>query len=88
MENEPTLIIPADKTSNFYKLDKAEYKDLRCKDVQKCYRKEKSQTFEKVKKEHIKIAMKLDVEDRIFRTSQQDCFITLKDHKSNFRENP
>jgi hypothetical protein len=88
MENEPKLIIPADKTSNFYKLDRAEYEDLRCKDVQKCYRKEKSQTFEKVNKEHIKIATKLDVEDRIFKTSQQDCFITLKDHKSNFREKP
>ena len=31
---------------------------------------------------------KLDIEDRIFRTSQQDCFCTLKDHKKNFREKP
>jgi hypothetical protein len=45
-------------------------------------------TFEKINKEHIKIATKLDIEDRMFRTSQQDCFITLKDHKSNFREKP
>ena len=85
---EPKLIIPADKTSNFYKLDGAQYEELRSKDVQKCYKKEKIQTFIKVNKEHIKIAEKLDIEDRIFRTSQQDCFCTLKDHKQNFREKP
>ena len=61
---------------------------MRSKDVQKCYKKEKKQTFEKINKEHIKLANKLDIDDRLFRTSKQDCFITLKDHKENFRENP
>ena len=88
LEREPKLIVPADKTSNFYKLDTEKYEDLKCRDVQKCYKKEKMQTFEKINKEHIKIATKLDIEDRIFQTSQQGCFITLKDHKQNFRENP
>ena len=46
------------------------------------------QTFNKINKEHLEIAEKLDIEDRIFRTPQQDCFCTLKDHKQNFREKP
>ena len=45
-------------------------------------------TFDKINKEHKKIANKLDIQDRIFKTSQQDCFVTLKDHKENFNENP
>jgi hypothetical protein len=61
---------------------------LRSKDVQKSYKKEKKQTFDKINKEHIKIAKKLDIDDRLFKTSQQDCFVTLKDHKTNFREKP
>ena len=88
MDKEPKLIIPADKTSNFYKLDMAQYEDLRSKDVQKSYKKEKKQTFDRINKEHIKIAKKLDIDDRLFKTSQQDCFVTLKDHKTNFREKP
>ena len=61
---------------------------LDIKDVQKCYKKEKDETFQKINKEHIKMARKLDIEDRVFKTSQQDAFITLKDHKDNFRNNP
>ena len=88
MDKETKLIIPADKTSNFYKIDTAQYQELRSKDVQKCYKKEKKQTFDKINKEHIKLANKLDIDDRLFKTSTQDCFITLKDHKNNFQENP
>ena len=88
IQREPKLIIPADKTSNFYKIEKEQYEELRQRDVQNCYKKEKIQTFDKINKEHIKIAQKLEIDDRLFRTSQQDCFITLKDHKNNFRENP
>ena len=88
IKTEPKLIIPADKTSNFYKLDCAQYEALRSKDDQKTYKKEKERTFEKINKEHKHLASKLEIDDRIYKTSQQDCFFTLKDHKKNFRENP
>ena len=88
IQHDPRLIIPADKTSNFYKLTPKEHQELREKDVHSCYKKEKKVKLEKVKKEHQKIAKKLDIDDRLFRTSEQECFIKLKDHKSNFRENP
>ena len=87
IQGEPKLIIPADKTHNFYKLTPKEHQDLRVKDVQNCYKKEKKEALEKVKKDHQKLAKKLNISDRLFRTSKQECFITIKDHKSNFREN-
>ena len=87
-KEEPKLIVPSDKTSNFWKLPTEQYKQLRNKDVHKNFKKQKKEALEKIKSEHSKIAHKLDIDDRLFRTSEQECFITLKDHKSNFRENP
>ena len=34
------------------------------------------------------IAAKLELDDRIERLSEQNAFITLKDHKDNFLSNP
>ena len=31
---------------------------------------------------------KLEIEDRVFKTVKRECFITLKDHKDNFQNNP
>ena len=88
IKDEPKLIIPSDKTSNFYKLPINMYKKLRNQDVQKNFKKQKKEALEKVTADHQKIAHKLDIEDRLFRTSAQECFIKLKDHKNNFHEKP
>ena len=88
IKEEPKLIIPADKTSNFYKITPKEHNDMRKKDVEKNFKREKKNTVEKTKKEHLKIVTKLDLDDRIFETSKLECFVKLKDHKSNFREAP
>ena len=34
------------------------------------------------------IAVKLNVEKKLNSISKEECFFTVKDHKSNFRENP
>ena len=88
IKQEPKLIIPADKTPNFYKVTLAEHDDLRQKDVQKNFKKEKKKTLDKIKKDHQKIVTKLNLDDRIFKTSELACFVKLKDHKNNFREAP
>ena len=59
---------------------------MRDKGVQKCYKKEDK--LDNLDSDHAKIARKIDVDDRLFKTTKKDCFITLKDHKENFRENP
>ena len=34
------------------------------------------------------VATKLDIEDRMYCTSKRDLFITIKDHKPNYMNNP
>ena len=88
IKEEPKLIIPADKTHNFYKITSEEHNDLRKKDVEKNFKRVKKNSVEKIKKDHLKVITKLDLDDRIFETSKLECFVKLKDHKSNFREAP
>ena len=88
INSEPKVIIPADKTTNFYKMEPDEYTKLLDKNIQKEYKKENIQVVNKVQKTHKKIANKLDIEDRIYRTVEREAFITLKDHKNNFANNP
>ena len=56
IKNEPKLIISADKTSNFYKVEPKDYKDLVKKNVEAEYRKEQTQNVQKVNKAHTKVS--------------------------------
>ena len=88
IEKETKLIVGADKTSNYYKVDTVEYKDLLKKNVEKEYKKEKVVNVQKINKAHKKIAKNLNIQDRVFKTMNRECFISLKDHKENFKNNP
>ena len=85
---ETDMIIAADKTSNHYKLSVDKYNDLLGKAVQKEYKKSNKETFEVVCMEDKALVEKLEIDDRVFQTEKQQCFITLKDHKDNFESNP
>ena len=82
------LIIPADKTSNFYLVPTDKYEDLVNKEIHKKYKKAAPENVRKVNSEHAKIAVELEIDDRMFKTTPRDCFITLKDHKEDFTTNP
>ena len=86
--NEPKLIIPADKTSNFYKLEKKDYETLLSKDIQKHYKKADENEVENIKLEHKAIVSNLEIDDRVFATEKSSARVTLKDHKPNFRNKP
>ena len=88
IKNEPKLIVGADKTSNFYKVEPKEYKNLVKKNVETEYKKEKAANIQKINKAHKKIVNDLDIEDRVYQTANRECFISLKDHKENFKNNP
>ena len=88
IKNEPKLLIAADKTSNFYKVKPDEYKKLLEKEVNKEYKKVTDQNVKKVNNAHKKIVVDLGISDRVFKTSERECFITLKDHKPNFQNSP
>ena len=88
INDNTNLIIAADKTSNHYEVQKNEYADMVKKEVTKEYKKETARNVIKINNAHKNIVRKLDISDRVFRTVERDSFITLKDHKSDFVNNP
>ena len=82
------LLIPADKTTNFYKMGTSTYNDLLQKNITKAYKKVTPNTTNPIEVEAKSIAKKLDLEDRVNITAKREAFITLKDHKPNFVNNP
>ena len=88
IKRESKMIIPADKTTNYYLVDKDDYLELRNKNITKDYKKAGDKLFEETTKADLKIASELNIADRVHITPKQDCFVSLKDHKPNFHNNP
>ena len=82
------LFVPAEKTTNFYKMDPNSYNELLHKNVTKTYKKVPAKVVHNIQNEAKGIAEKLNLADRINTTAQREAFITLKDHKPNFQNNP
>ena len=80
----PDVFIFADKTSNIYKLKPAEHKKFFMNNITKTYKKAPSEFIDMINKEAKIIAEKLELDDRI----EHLAFITMKDHKEDFRSNP
>ena len=82
------VYVPADKTTNLYKVPPDEYKKLLSDNVTANYKKANTTVKTRIDREAKKIAKKLDLDDRIEQYAEKDAFITLKDHKENFENNP
>ena len=78
----------ADKMSNIYKLNTDAYKKLTTEADTSTYKKVPDKTNEKINTEGKKIMENKTTLNRIFVTSKNCCFITLKDHKLNFLNKP
>ncbi|CAB4041579.1 Hypothetical predicted protein, partial [Paramuricea clavata] len=83
-----SLFVPADKTTNFYKMDPPSYNQLLQRNITKTYKKISTQTVSSIENRSKSIANKLNLTDRINTTAEREPFITLKDHKPNFENNP
>ena len=88
IKNSNNLLVPADKTSNFYKMDSQTYNILLQKNITKAYKRVKPDTMNSIDLEAKEIARKLHLEDRVNTTAKREAFTTLKDHKPNFANNP
>ena len=88
IRNSEKTLTPADKTSNMYRLSKEEYNELRTNAVTATYKKASEKIKEKVDKAGLKYAKNAGVKDRMEVSGTNNCFITLKDHKNNFENNP
>ena len=88
IKKETKLLIAADKTTNFYKLEPSKYNDLLEQNITKSYKKAHPNTVRGIHTENKRIATKLGIDDRVDTTANKDAFITLKDHKPNFAKKP
>ena len=82
------IIVPEDKTRNFYKMEKDCYKELLNNNITKEYKKVDSNVTDDISKGDKAAAERLEIDDRLYCTQRRDAFITLKDHKQNFIKNP
>ena len=81
-------LTPADKTSNMYKLEKAQYDGLlRCA-ITTTYKKKDSRLIYKINNDGKRFAKNVSMLDKLETNGTGNCFITLKDHKDNFENNP
>ena len=85
MEN---LLIPADKTTNLYKVTPQQYGKLLAENINKTYKKSERNTVLQVNREAKDIAKSFNLDDRIEGYTEKSAFVTLKDHKDGFQNNP
>ena len=88
INNGSKLFVPADKTSNMYKVDKEAYEKILTDSITKTYKKAPTNTKYLVDSAGKKIIKGHSIVDRIDINGRNNCFITLKDHKGNFENNP
>ena len=82
------LVIESDKTYNYYRVSKEEYRKLLLDEVSKDYKKTEGSKITNINQEASQIAGKMDLDDRIMKIKSRDAFCSLKDHKDNFRSSP
>ena len=88
IKSENRAFIKADKSTNYYKMEGREYKELVEREIQKEYQKVNPTEIKKIENSQKSIVTNLELEDRVFATTQRQCFASLKDHKDNFFNNP
>ena len=79
-------LIPADKTSNMYRLTKEEYNKMRRNAITSAYKKANENIKKRINEKGKKIVKKSfgKIIDRMDVNAESNCFITVKDHKENF----
>ena len=82
------LYAPADKTTNLYKVSVDEYEKLLDKNIQNDYKKLTITDANKLLNIDKGVAEELDLDDRIEIPAKSEAYITLKDNKENFHNNP
>ena len=76
------------KKHSVYQLDVVQYKKLLTENITKSYKKANANSKKVIDLEAKAIADDLDITERVQCLAEKDAFITLKDHKTNFLNNP
>ena len=82
------VFVKADKTTNYYKTTPEEYMRLLNKNLTKAEKKTDLNVPNAIATKDKQIAEKLGLDDRIDVSAHRDSYITMKDHKQDFVNNP
>lgn len=82
------LLVPADKTTNFYKITPDKYAELLRTNITTDYKKTDDETTKSITDHSKNIIKTLELDDRVMQTANKQAFITMKDHKTNFDNKP
>ena len=85
IKSSPNIFVPADKTTNMYEIPPDNYKKLLYENITKTCKKSTSRLENSINMEAKYIAKKIKLDHRIECLAKTPAFITLKDHKENFR---
>ena len=88
IQDQSKVIMAADKTTNHFLIDPKEYRKNVDKNVQKEFKKVTTKVVDDINLAHKAIVRDLEIEDRVFRTTERQAFITAKDHKADFQNAP
>ena len=88
IKNSRNIYVFADKTNNVYRMSTSEHNELLKENVTKTYKKAPEKLRKSINLEAKSMATNLKLSNRIEKLAEAPAYITLKDHKQNFRSKP
>ena len=85
IKSSPNAFVFADKITNLYEIPPNDHKRLLHENITKTYKKSTKRLENGINMEAKHIAENIKLDDRIESLAHTQAFITLKDHKENFR---
>ena len=82
------IFLLADKTTNIYQVSVDMYKKLILNNVTKDYIQIPQENVDSVNEEAAILAAELELADRIEKQSETPAYVSIKDHKANFKTDP
>lgn len=88
IRSNKNILVFADKSTNFYEMPKQQYEKLLNENITKSYKKSYPNVKKAIDKGNQRLAKTLDLDSKMECLASKDAFVTLKDHKEDFRINP
>ena len=88
IKQSKNIFILDDKTPNVYEVEEPNYNKLLHNSITSHYKKSDDNTELEINREARDIVRELKIADRVDKLSKSECYITLKDHKQHFQDNP
>ena len=78
------ILVKADKSDNIYEIPAQKYNKIILDNITSSYKRDVENTTRKINKATYKATKKLKIHDRVGRLEPKNCYVLLKDHKTDF----